>query len=155
MEKKIYFTYSADTKDGFIPQVPMTTSILTDASVAEIEGKNVLEKVPSLADFIEEVYRLLVPGGKATFTSPYYTTVAAWESPLTKRAISERSLNFASKEWRDTNKFIEVPMTANFEVNGQFAIEESCMQRSDEVRGFWLSRYNNVAQAVLLSLTKK
>lgn len=155
MEKKIYFTYSNEQKEGFVPQVPMTTSILTNESVDEIFGDLVIEKVPDLIAFIEECYRILRPGGKATFASPHYTNAKAWASPLNKRGVSEFTLNFASKDWRDANKYGEAQVVANFEVQGSFALEEGFMQRSEDARQFFMKHYNNVAQAVLLSLTKK
>lgn len=152
---KILFSYSNDIKEGFTPQVPMTTSILTDGSVEEIEGLNVLEKVPALIAFIEECYRLLVPGGKCTFTSPLYASTSAWASPLTVRGMSESSLNFADKQWREQYKFSEAQVMCDFAVSGSFAIMQDVMQRSEEVRAFWVNKYNNVAQSIIYTLLKR
>lgn len=152
---KIHFTYSEDKKEGFDSFVPLTTNSLGDESVDEISGDGVIEKVHSLIIFIEECYRLLKVGGIATFSSPHYASNLAWQSPLNVRGISELSLYFASKEWRKQSKYSEAMLICDFDVVGNFAIEQSCMQRSEDARSFWIQRYNNVAQAVIFTLTKR
>lgn len=151
---KIYFTYGTETREGHESRVPLMTSDIADNSVEEIAAENILEKLADLIPFINECYRLLPTGGLAKFSSQHYASASAWQSPLTKRGISERSLNFASKAWREQNKFTESSVLANFDVNGQFCVEERCLARSDDARAFWLERYLNVAQAVLFTLTK-
>lgn len=155
MEKKIYFSYGSEAKEGFIPQVPMTTSILINDSVDEIYGHCVIEKVPNLIAFIDECHRLLRPGGKASFTSPHYASIEAWASPLVIRGVGDYSLNFASKEWRETNKYTEASVLSDFEVSGSFTIEETLSHRAEEARNFFLKHYNNVVRLVHFTLTKK
>ncbi len=152
---KIYFTYNSDSREGFESKLPMITCHLPAESIEEIQGENILEKIPDLVQFIDECYRLLPKGGKATFSSPYYASSRAWISPITVRGISEHTLAFADKAWRETNKYTERTILADFEVTGSFAIEDECMQRSEDARRFWMSRYLNVAQCVLFTLTKR
>lgn len=152
---KIFFTYSSEIKEGFDSKIPLGTSDIPTESVEEVLGENVIEKVSNIIAFIDEVYRILAPKGVAKFTAPYYASKGAWSSPLTVRAICDETLNFASKDWREQTKFSEGNIICNFEVNGQFAIEQQVMHRAEEVRHFWLQRYNNVAQAVIFTLTKK
>jgi SAM-dependent methyltransferase len=151
---KIHFTYSSETKEEFESKVPMRTSDLANESVDEISGQDVLEKIPDLVAFVDECYRILKPGGKCNFSSPFYASSGAWVSPITVRGISERTLNFASKVWREQVKFSDATVLANFDVVGQVAIEETSMQRAEEVRAFWLARYLNTAQAIMFTLTK-
>lgn len=152
---KIHFTYSNEKKEGFESFVPMATGHLPNDSVDEIYGTNVLEKVPNLVHFIEECYRLLKTGSKAGFTSPHYGSAKAWAHPLNIRAISEMTLNFSDKKWREDTKFTDVIVLCDFEVAGGFAVEELATQRSDEARTFWIYRYLNVCQAVVLTITKR
>lgn len=152
---KIYFSYGSEIREGYESTLPSITSHLSNDSIEEIQGQDVLEKVPSLIRFIEECYRILKPEGKAIFSSPIYSSTKAWSSPLAIRGISEYTLNFSSKDWREQNKYTEAMILANFEVNGQVAIEQSYMQRSDEARAFGVKCYNNIAQALLFTLTKK
>lgn len=151
---KIYFTYNSETRDGYESHSPEITSDIPDDSVDEVIGEGVLEKVPNLHTFIEELYRILKKGEKAKLTSAYYASNRAWLSPLTKRALCEASLNFANKEWREQNKYSEVTVKADFRVDGNFSIEDQCVQRSEAAKLFWLARYNNVIQSIAFTLTK-
>ena len=152
---KILFTYSDKTQEGFESKVPLTTSTIEDGSVEEIvvvEG--VLERVPSLVDFVEELYRLLKMSGTVSVTSKHYGSAAAWFNPYAVRGISEYSLNFSSKDWRVGNKWTEGIVKANFNISGSFTCHESCLVRNESARQFWLERYMNVAQAVLFTMIK-
>ena len=152
---KIYFTFGNESREGFESRVPSPPSPEANDSVEEIQGEGILERVPNLILFIDDCYRILKPGGVATFSASHYGSAKAWASPLAIRGISEASLNFANKDWREQNKYTEATVLSNFEVGGSFACEESAMQRCEEARQFWMSRYLNVAQAILFTLTKK
>lgn len=152
---KIYFDYREKTREGFETKLPMGTYQLANESVAEIQGENVLEKIPNLIAFIDECYRLLPTGGTAIFSAPHFAHANSWASPLNVRGIAETSLNFASKDWREQTQYTEATVLANFEVQVSFAVEEAISARAEEVRTFWMHRYLNVAQAILFTLTKK
>ncbi len=154
---KIYFTYGTETREDFGSLHPsaINTTNIEPNSIDEIQGQDVLEKVPNLIFFIEECYRILKPEAKAIFSSPHFASAAAWRSPLTIRAIGEQSLNFSSKSWREEAKYTESVVNCDFEVQGSFALEQDVMNRSEEARQFWMRRYVNVAQAVMFTLIKK
>lgn len=152
---KLYLTYSEKTRDGFTSTVPSALETLKDESVEEIQGEEIIERVPDLIKFVEQCYRVLVPEGKLILSSPYFASSAAWASPFAIRGVSEKTLNFASKNWREQSKWSDAFVRANFEVSGSFAVEESVSHRAEDVRQFWMSRYLNVAQAVVLQLVKK
>ncbi len=153
---KLYFTYGNETREGCKSIVPGTTYLdYADHSAEEICGENILEKVPNLVQFIDECHRLLPSGGKAIFSAPYFATANAWVSPLTVRGISESSLCFADKAWREANKFSEAFVRSDFQVEGQFAVFQDNENRHEEVRRFWTQRYLNTVQAILFTLTKR
>src|ERR1041384_5283419 len=122
---KILFAYNNETREGYGSKHPGYLNDIPDESVDEIVGENILEKIPNLIQFIDECYRILKWDCKANFTSPYYASIRAWLSPLNIRALSEFSLNFSSKKWREENKFTEAVVKADFEMGAQFMIEES------------------------------
>lgn len=153
--RKILFTFNDETRDGYESRNVNYLSDIEDESVDEIIGENVIEKIPDLVKFIDECYRILKFEGKAVFTSPYYASIRAWISPLNIRGVSEFSLNFSSKKWREDNKYTEAVVKADLEVGAQFMLEEAVMLRADEVKSFWMSKYSNVVQAVMFNLTKK
>ena len=152
---KIYFTTGLETREGFEAKVPSAVSSLEADSVDEIQMENVIECLDDLVSFMEDCYRVLRVGAKMTISAPHYAHARAWGSPFTKRGISEMTLNFCSKDWREQNKNANYTVTCDFEVQAHFAVEESCSQRADEVKSFWMQRYLNVAQAVIFILTKK
>ncbi|OQB10447.1 MAG: hypothetical protein BWY21_00368 [Parcubacteria group bacterium ADurb.Bin216] len=152
---KLYFSYGLEEREGFVTANPEDLSFYENESIEEIQGQDVLEKVPDLIYFIDECYRILKPGSKCVFSSQHFANSGAWRSPLTKRGISEQSLNFASKEWREQFKFTEAEVSADFEVLGSFAIEQDVLQRNEETRAFWMRRYLNIANCVFFTLNKK
>lgn len=152
---KILFTHNDEVKDGFESKNPDYISEIPTESVDEIEGTCVLEKVPNLIDFIENSYRILKFGSKATFTCSYYASTRAWASPLTIRGLSEYSLSFSQKQWREDNKYTEAVIKADFDVSVQFLLEQTVTQKAEPVRLFWMNKYLNVVQSVMFTLTKK
>jgi len=152
--EKILFTYGSDVKEGFTSMTPLGINKLNEDSIDEVEAIGVAERIPNLIEFIETLYRVLKVGSKATFVSSHYRNDLAWANPYNIRGISELSLNFASKQWRENSKFID-SVSCDFEVVGNFAIESSFMQRSEDARGFMIKHYNNVVQSVIFTLTKK
>ena len=151
---KIHFTYSTEPKEGFELRVPGVDVGTGYDSVDEISGDS-LHQVADLQNFIEYCYRILKKDCRAQFTAPHYSHAKAYESPLTKRQLSESSLQFASKDWRVANKYTECDIIADFLVEAQFAITDMAQLRNDEVKNFWAFRYNNVVEAILFTLTKK
>jgi ubiquinone/menaquinone biosynthesis C-methylase UbiE len=152
---KIYLTYGTEDREGLETVGIAALANLPNDSVDEIQGNNVLEKVPHLAYFIDECYRVLKPEAKAIFSSPFYLSRNAWASPLTIRALSEYSLNFSDKAWGEQNKFTELTVHSNFEVQGSFALTQEIMTRSEEARLFWTQKYANVAEAIMFTLIKR
>lgn len=153
---KIYFTYDKKEREGF--HVRDLSLIRADEvynnEVEEIAGEGILEKIPNLIDFIEECHKLLKPEGTATFTAAHADSTQAWSDPRNIRGITQMSLNFADKTWREQNGVL-LDLNCNFEVGCNFAIDLQAAQRSEEAKNFWLSRYNNVIQSVMFTLKKR
>lgn len=152
---KILFSYNNDSKDQFELKSPDVISTLDTESVDEIEARSVIEKISDHVKFIDECYRILKPQAKVTFVSPYYATTAAWASPLTRRALSETSLNFINKKWREDNKIAEVSSISNFDIAIGVATDDQYWKtRPEEHRAFAMLRWNNVLQAIHFICTK-
>jgi len=155
VSNKIHLTYGNDKKEGFEERLPDALAAMPDESVDEINGHDVLEKVPNLHQFLEHCYRVLRWDGVCNFSSTYFASSEAFSSPLSKRGISELSLNFANKAWREANNYSELDVIANFEIVGNFAIEDKVMCRAVEVRTHWTTHYQNVVKRIIFTLTKK
>ena len=50
-----------------------------------------------LFDFFNEIWRVLKVGGKATFITPYYTSMRAFQDPTHQRFITEATYAYFSK----------------------------------------------------------
>lgn len=141
---------------GFKPEEmkPYDMRSVAEGSIDEITGNGVLERHNNLPDLVDNCYFVLKVGGKATFTSPYFSSALAWAHPSNCRGISEVTLNFADKKWREDNKF-DIPLTADFEVQGNFAVDQTLSLRSSEFSNFAMKHYNNTVQAIMLTLIKR
>lgn len=147
---KAHITLSTAPKEGFELRAPAHQLI----DLEEISC-DCIHQIPDLVAFMERCYKALPVGGKMTITAPHYASTRAWTSPLTVRGLSQDTLNFCSKDWREAMKYTELTTEMNFDVTGHFAVEEAVSQRSEEAKMFWMSRYLNVVQTIVFTLVKK
>ena len=94
-----------------------------DNSVEAIHASHFLEHLPHIDSFndhmfyfMNEVYRILKPGGIAQFRTPYYTSMRAFQDPTHHRFITEATFLYFDKEWRKINELEHYPITANLKV---------------------------------------
>jgi predicted SAM-dependent methyltransferase len=129
---------------------------IEDNSVDEAWCSHYIEHTPDLMKFMNEVHRIMKPGAKVTFISPYYSSVRCWQDPTHLRAISEWTYYYYNAEWRKINKLEHYPITADFNIiqwahawNGDYA------SRSQEAKNFALAHYINVVDDLWAILEKK
>ena len=67
---------------------------------------------------MNEVWRILKPGAVATFISPYYSSVRAWQDPTHKQTISENTYLYYNQEWMKNNGLSHYGIKANFNIMG-------------------------------------
>lgn len=104
-----------------------------DNSVAEVFSHYYLQRVPGKerGKFMDELYRVLVPGGKATVIVPYYTSMRAimdyrYEWP----PVSEMSFLYFNKGWRESQKIAEPGCDFDFSY-GYFDPPETSTRSAD------------------------
>ena len=92
-------------------------------SVDEIFCSHYLEHIPHgdgskdpFFDFFNEVWRILKPEGKATFITPYYTSMRAFQDPTHQRFITEATYSYLSAGWRKENGLGHYPINTDFKV---------------------------------------
>jgi SAM-dependent methyltransferase len=151
----LYFQFvDKKEREGYKSMDMFSMGACDKESIEEITGEGILEKTLSLIDLIEDCYQILKPGGTCTFTAPYYASFQAWQDPRNIRGISQSSLNFADKNWREQNGCPDLAK-CDFEVGCNFAIDQTAVQRSEAAKEFWLNRYTNVVQSVMFTLKKR
>jgi predicted SAM-dependent methyltransferase len=126
-------------------------------SAEEIICSHYVEHTNDLMKFMNEIYRILKPGGKATFAAPYYTSMRCWQDPTHKRAISESTFLYYNKDWRTTNKLTHYPINpeVDFDFSYGYVFTPEWVNKSIEVKQFGVAHYNNVVSDIHVQLTKK
>lgn len=127
-----------------------------DNSVKEITCAGVFEFIPGKlrGEFMDEVYRVLIPDGKIAISVVYWNTARGiqdfrYEWP----PLSEQSFLYFNKGWRDVNK-LDLGIKANFSFTYGYTPEAETAARNDESRNFYIKRYTNCVDALHLMLVK-
>jgi SAM-dependent methyltransferase len=136
-----------------------------DASVDEVFASHYLEHIPhdipkhpdrdGLFLFMDEVYRILKPGGKAVFITPWWNNVRCWQDPTHRRAISDATFLYFNKKWRDLNKLDHYYVTCDFDFKPGYVIQAPWNTKSEEARGFACNHYVNVISDLQKTLFKR
>ena len=133
-----------------------------DNSVNSVFASHVVEHIPHgdgyydpFYQFMDECYRILKPGGTATFITPYYTSMRAFQDPTHLRFIGEASYLYVSKKWREDNKLAHYPIKCDFEVmNMNHAVSEEFTGRAQEAIQYAASHNWNVVNDLIVVLKK-
>ena len=126
-----------------------------DESVDEIFCSHYVEHTTDLIKFMDEVYRILKTGAKATIVAPYYSSVRAWQDPTHKRAISEFTFMYFNKGWRDVNKLEHYGIKSDFDFTYGYVVDPAWVNRSEETRAFAIKFYINAVSDIQVVLTKR
>jgi len=124
-------------------------------SAEDIICSHYVEHTSDLIKFMEEVYRILKPGGKVKFIAPYYNSMRCWQDPTHKRAISEATFLYYNKAWRDANKLDHYNIEADFDFTYGYDMAPEWANRSDEAKAFAIKHYTNVVNDIHVVLTKR
>lgn len=131
-----------------------------DASVEEIHCSHFFEHIAGMdrPRFMEEVYRVLTPGGKATFITPYYKSPRATQD-FTHQwpPVSEETYLYFNKAWREANKLNHGYYDSNcdFDFTYGYGIDGAWTIRNDESRNFAMRHYWNVINDLWVTLIKR
>lgn len=134
-----------------------------NVSVEEVHCSHYVEHIP-LAEFdgkdlfccfIDELYRILIPTGKATIIAPWWNSVRSWQDPTHRRPISDATFLYFNKGWRVANKLEHYPIVSDFDFAPAYILDGVIVQRSEETRTFWMKHYANVINDIQVVLTKR
>jgi DNA modification methylase len=120
-----------------------------------INSEGFLNPQDGFIKFINEVYRILKPGGKVYMVTPYYTSARAFGDPTHVRYIADSSFWYLSKEWMDINNLTHYGLKCDFDVKLSYHISNEMTLKSEEVRNRAFLHDWNTVDDLIIELTKK
>jgi hypothetical protein len=131
---------------------------LKDASVTEMTCAGVFEYLPAKlrGKFMDEVYRVLVPQGRAAFITRFWNSGDAYQDYLYEwPPISEKSYLYFNKGWREANNCNDRGLKCNFGFSYGHSVEAETASRGEDARKFYIKHYADVVQALQVFLVKE
>lgn len=106
--------------------------------------------------FVNELYRVLKPGGKCQMIAPHWSSCRAY-GDLTHQwpPISEFWFYYLSKEWRAREAPHNDFYTCDFEVTWGYSLHPQIAPRNQEYQSHALTFWKEAAQDVVATLTKR
>lgn len=129
-----------------------------DDSVEEVNCSHFIEhlKADDRIHFVNELYRVLIPGGKAHITVPHWASTRAY-GDLTHQwpPVSEFWFYYLSKEWRANNAPHNDGYTCDFEAGWGYGLRQDLHVRNQEYQMYALSNFKEAATDLIATLTKR
>lgn len=114
-----------------------------------------LDEKDGFIKFINEVYRILKPGGKVKLVAPYYTSMRAYGDPTHVRFIGDSTFWYLNKKWIEDNRLQHYGLNCDFDVKISYYISNEMTLKSEEVRNKAFLHDWNVIEDIIVELTKK
>jgi ubiquinone/menaquinone biosynthesis C-methylase UbiE len=129
-----------------------------DASTEEVFCSHFLEHVPGplRIKWMDELYRILIPGGKATIVTPYWSSPRAIQDPTHQwPPLVENSFLYFNKDWRVQNKLTHYLGKCDFDFNYGYILDMETAQKSQETQQFYIRHYVNAVSDLQVNLVKR
>lgn len=135
-----------------------------DNSVEEVHCSHFLEHLEQQERvmFMNELYRVLIPAGKATLITPHWCSNRAYGDPTHKwPAVSEMFFYYLSKEWRDTQaphtdkKWDKDGFECDFQATWGYSSHPELVSRNQEYQMHAFKFWKEAAQDIIATLVKK
>ena len=134
-------------------------------SVDEIFCSHYIEHIPhnihnpndsrdGFIQFMDEVYRVLKVGGRATLVAPYLTSVRAFQDPTHCRYICKETFYYFNKQWINTYNLQHYNIKSNFDINYSYYITNELTLKSEEIRNNAFNHDWNAIDDIIIELTK-
>lgn len=129
-----------------------------DGSVDEVNCSHFVEHLDASerVHFVNELWRVLKPGGKAQVVTPHWTSARAY-GDLTHKwpPVCEWWFFYLKKDWREVNApHSDYAPEVDFEVTYGYTLHPALAVKSEEFRTFALSWYKEAAQDTVATFTK-
>lgn len=135
-----------------------------DSSVEVAHSSHFIEHLQAhqRIHFVNELHRVLVPGGNCTMITPHWASCRAY-GDLTHQwpPVSEFWFYYLSKQWRDSNAphcdidVLQNGYTCDFDCTWGYSLRQELAVRNQEYQQFALQNHKEAAQDIIATLTKK
>jgi hypothetical protein len=134
-----------------------------EASVEEVRSSHFFEHLDQSqrTHFLNELFRILIPGGKATLTTPYWASSRAYGDPSHAwPPIGEMTFFYANKEWRRVNAphtdaaWFPGGFTCDFEFTAGYTLHPEIQPRNTELQQKAVTFLKEAAQDMIATLVK-
>jgi SAM-dependent methyltransferase len=135
-----------------------------DSSVEEVHSSHFVEHLTAQerCQFVNELYRVMKPGAKATIITPHWASNRAYGDPTHQwPAVSEMWFYYLSKEWRKAN----APHTdkehwphgfdCDFEATWGYSMHPALAVRNDQYKQDAMTWWKDAIQDTLATLTAR
>jgi hypothetical protein len=142
--------------------------VLPDNSVAEVHCSHFLEHLehnqsrPERVRFMNELWRVLVPGGKATIITPHWASNRAYgDFTHADKPVSEMFYFYLDKEWRNVNapdndiEFNPDGYSCDFSAELGQSVHPAVMDKEREEVRYAISWYKEAILDLFANLTAK
>lgn len=134
-----------------------------DESVYEFNCEHFVEHIPiQLADgsygmnqFMEEVYRCLMPSGTIRICAPYYASQEAWQDPTHCRAITDRTFAYYNQKVTQGQLDHYMPKCNFIEVSKTKVVDPQVEAKGEPARRWAIDHYWNIVREIQFVLRKE
>jgi SAM-dependent methyltransferase len=176
-EIKLDFGCGPNPVEGFIgvdsikfPKVEVVMNIAKDkwpwedSSVIEARASHFIEHLSALERvyFVNELYRILAPGGKFQIVVPHWDSCRAYGDPThVWPPVSEFWFYYLNKEWRKVNaphtdiEHFAEGFNCDFDATWGYSLRQDLLTRNQEYQQFAIQNYKEVCQDIIGVLVKK
>jgi hypothetical protein len=134
-----------------------------EASVEEVHSSHFFEHLTAAGrmHFLNELCRILIPGGKATITTPYWASSRAYGDPSHFwPPIGEMTFFYAVKSWRLVNaphtdaQWLPGGFTCDFDFTAGYTLHPEVQPRNAELQQKMVTFCKEAAQDMIATLVK-
>ena len=129
-----------------------------DNTVEEVHCSHFFEHVPGVlrGQFMDELHRILIVGGKATIITPYWANSRAIQDYTHQwPPVAEQSYLYFNKSWRDANKLSHYLCKCDFDFTYGYMPDPDTATRSQESQNFFIKHYIHAVSDLQVNLTKR
>jgi hypothetical protein len=129
-----------------------------DGSVAEAHSSHFLEHLTGRerVDFMNELWRVLVPDGQCQIIVPHWASNRAYGDYTHQwPPVSEMWFYYLNATWRKENAPHNDAYTCHFEATWGYVMRPDLLVRNQEYQQYALQNFKEAAQDLIATITKK